>query len=94
MLRHLGTSNWTPYFNSFQDDRISISVIPYGTRGLEINEWLHINQNLYQQYMGYSYAIIDDFNDFISSQMPHVALTEPETGLTKEIAGKVISLLL
>lgn len=82
------------HFNSFQDDRISISVIPYGTRGLEINEWLHINQNLYQQYMGYSYAIIDDFDDFISSQMSHVVLTEPETGLTKELATKAIALLL
>ena len=82
------------HFNSLQDDRNSISVIPYGTRGLEINEWLRINQNLYQQNMGYSYAIIDDFDDFISSQMSHVVLTEPETGLTKELAVKAIELLL
>ena len=82
------------HFNSLQDDRNSISVIPYGTRGLEINEWLRINQNLYQQYIGYSYAIIDDFDDFISSQMSHVVLTEPETGLTKELATKAIALLL
>ena len=82
------------HFNSLQDDRNSISVIPYGTRGLEINEWLRINPNLYQQNMGYSYAIIDDFDDFISSQMSHVVLTEPETGLTKELAVKAIELLL
>jgi hypothetical protein len=44
--------------------------------------------------MGYSYAIIDDFDDFISSQMSHVVLTEPETGLTKELAVKAIELLL
>lgn len=82
------------HFNSLQDDRNSISVIPYGTRGLEINEWLRINQNLYQQNIGYSYAIIDDFDDFISSQLSHVVLTEPETGLTKELATKAIALLL
>lgn len=79
-------------FNSIQDDSDSISVIPYGTRGLEINEWFRINTNNYNN--GYSFAIIDDFDDFISSQMPHVVLTEPETGLTKELAAKAISLLL
>jgi hypothetical protein len=81
-------------FNSLEEKRNSISVIPYGTRGLEINEWIRTNHDIYQRYVGYSYVIIDDFDDFISSQMPHVVLTEPETGLTKEIAGKVISLLL
>lgn len=82
------------HFNSIQDDRNSISVIPYGTRGLEINEWLRTNHNLYQSYVSFSYVIIDDFDDFISSQMSHVLLTEPETGLTKEIAEKAIALLL
>ena len=80
------------HFNSLQDNRNSISVIPYGTRGLEINEWLRTNPDRYNT--GYSYAILDDFDDFISSQMPHVVLTEPETGLTKELAAKVIALLL
>jgi hypothetical protein len=79
-------------FNSIQDDRDSISVIPYGTRGLEVNEWLRTNTNNYNN--SYSYAIIDDFDDFISCQMPYVVLTEPETGLTKELAAKVTALLL
>lgn len=37
--------------------------------------------------------IIDE-EPFISSQMSHVVLTEPETGLTKELAVKAIELLL
>ena len=80
------------FFISLEVKSNSISVIPYGTRGLEINEWLRTNPDRYNT--GYSYAILDDFDDFISSQMPHVVLTEPETGLTKELAAKVIALLL
>ena len=77
-------------FISLEDKRNTISVIPYGTRGLEINEWLRTNTNYNTCY---SYAIIDDFDDFISSQMPHVILTEPETGLTKDVAEKAIIIL-
>ena len=79
-------------FKSLEEKSNSISVIPYGTRGLEVNEWLRTNPD--RCNTGYSYAILDDFDDFISSQMPHVVLTESETGLTKELAAKVIALLL
>lgn len=78
-------------FNNLEEKSNSFSVIPYGTRGLEINEWLRLNPDRY--FLDYSYAIIDDFDDFLSKQMPHVILTEPETGLTKELAAKAISIL-
>ena len=77
-------------FNNLEGGDNSYSVIPYGTRGLEINEWLSTNTNY---NAGYSYVIIDDFDDFISSQKPHVVLTEPETGLTKELAEKAIDII-
>ena len=78
-------------FNSLDGGKDTFSVIPYGTRGLEINEWLRINAESLSIIC--SYVIIDDFDDFISSQHSHFVLTDPETGLTRELAEQVVAML-
>jgi len=78
-------------FNSLDGGKDTFSVIPYGTRGLEINEWLRINAESLSIMC--SYVIIDDFDDFISSQHSHFVLTDPETGLTRELAEKAVAML-
>lgn len=59
-----------------------------GSRGMEINEWLHRNTK-----GANAYAILDDENDFLLYQACHVVLTNPYDGLTKEVADKVIGRL-
>ena len=59
-----------------------------GSRGMEINEWLHRNTK-----GANAYAILDDENDFLLYQASHVVLTNPYDGLTKEVADKVIGIL-
>lgn len=77
-------------FNTLDGGKDTFSVIPYGTRGLEINEWLRVKA---ESPTMCSYVIIDDFDDFISSQHTHFVQTDPETGLTKELAEKAVSVL-
>ena len=60
----------------------------YGYRGMEVEEWLSSNATA-----PYKYAILDDEDDYLPSQSGHLVLTDPMTGITKEIADKVISLL-
>lgn len=64
---------------------------PVGSRGIEIDEWLRQNTNLTLE--PYTYAIIDDEDDFLLHQLQHVVLTDPIKGITKEIADKIISIL-
>lgn len=70
----------------------SESVYPYGTRGLEIGEWLR----LYAPHnsLQYKYVILDDCNDFPSFYQEHVILTNPMQGITKEVVVKAIEALL
>ena len=71
----------------------SYSVFPYGTRGLEISEWLRINAS--NNPLLYKYVIIDDDNsDFLLIQKNHLIQTDPRYGITKEIALRIIELLL
>ena len=70
----------------------SKSVYPYGTRGLEINEWIRLYAC--RDYQSYKYAIIDDEVDFLAIQGYNIVLTDPNVGITKEIAEKVIEKLL
>lgn len=71
----------------------SYSVFPYGTRGLEISEWLRINAS--NNPLLYKYVIIDDDNsDFLLIQKDHLIQTDPRYGITKEIAVRIIELLL
>ena len=82
-------------FTRFKDlitEEYSESVYPYGTRGLEIGEWLRINKP--ENPFLYRYAIIDDEDDFPSMYKDHVVLTNPFDGITKEVATKAIELLM
>ena len=60
----------------------------YGHRGIEVEEWLSANATA-----PYKYAILDDEDDYLPSQSDHLVLADPMTGITKEVADKVISLL-
>lgn len=64
---------------------------PTGSRGIEIDEWLRLNTN--KMLETYTYAILDDEEDFLFHQSNHVILTDPMRGITKGIANKVISIL-
>ncbi len=60
-----------------------------GSRGMEVNEWLHKNSNGTNVY-----AILDDESDYLLFQAKHIVLTDPFIGITKEIADKVIEALM
>ena len=82
-------------FTRFVDvihQRYSESVYPYGTRGLEIGEWLRLYAP--KNSMQYKYVILDDCDDFPSFYQEHVVLTDPLLGITKEVVAKVIEALL
>lgn len=78
-------------FTRFVDiihQKYSESVYPYGTRGLEIGEWLRLYAS--KNPMQYKYVILDDCDDFPSFYKEHVILTDPMQGITKETVIKVI----
>ena len=79
------------FFKSLDGGRDTFSVIPYGTRGLEISEWLRTHHKNHD--IPYAYAILDDGNDFLLTQSEHVVITEPETGITQELAERVVKIL-
>ena len=60
----------------------------YDHKGMGVEEWLQDNATV-----PYKYAILDDEDDYLPSQSNHLVLTDPMTGITKEVADKVISLL-
>ena len=70
----------------------STSVYPYGTRALEVNEWLRLYAG--QNSLSYKYVILDDFNDFLVLQQEHVIITDPNLGITIENVVKTLELLL
>lgn len=65
---------------------------PIGLRGLEIYDWLKYGQGS-DSGVHYTYAIVDDEDDFLEQQLEHLVLTDPMKGITKEDADKVISIL-
>ena len=82
-------------FVRFQDivsHDYSESVYPYGTRGLEIGEWLRLYAS--KNPLQYNYVILDDCDDFPSFYQKHVILTDPIRGITKETVVRVIEKLL
>jgi hypothetical protein len=70
----------------------STSVYPYGTRALEVNEWLRLYTG--QNPLSYKYVILDDFNDFLAMQQENVIITDPIVGITKEDVVKALETLL
>ena len=73
------------------DNKIQYTRHAFGIRGMEIYEWLRMNTN--ECLKPYTYAILDDENDFLLFQAGHVVLTNPNTGITKEVADKIIQIL-
>ncbi len=57
-----------------------------GKRGIEINKWLSMHEC--------NYVILDDDDDFLPYQRPHLVRTDPETGLTSESALTAIESLI
>ena len=80
----------TVYFENV-DSNETWQKHPIGSRGMEIDEWLRLNTN--QKLEPFTYAILDDEDDFLLHQMEHIVLTDPMKGITKEVADKVISIL-
>ena len=63
-----------------------------GLRGLEIYDWLNYGRGS-DFGVFYTYAIVDDEDDFLEQQLEHLVLTDPMKGITREVANKVISIL-
>jgi len=85
----------TPHLSTAQFENLETNELyqkhPSGTRGIEIEEWLQLNTN--KMLEPYTYAAIDDEDDFLMHQAGHIALTNSETGITREVANRVISIL-
>ena len=60
-------------------------------RGLEINEWLEINEPEY--YSKYNYVIIDDSCDMLYIQRNNFVQTNYDYGLTTDDVNKAIEIL-
>lgn len=72
--------------------RDTTSVYPYGTRALEINEWLRLYAR--RNPLSYKYVIMDDFNDFLAMHQEHIIITDPHYGITKEDVIGTLEILL
>lgn len=77
-------------FKDLINHRNSQSTIPYGLRGLEINEW--IRQNV-KRGTSYKYIILDDEIDYLAVQEEYVVLTDPYIGLSRIKAEEAIQKL-
>ncbi len=60
----------------------------FDDRGMEVEAWLQDNA-----IDPYKYAILDDEDGYLPSQSEHLVLTNPMTGITEDVADKVISIL-
>ena len=68
-----------------------MEVTPNGkSRGEEIQAWLD-NQAIKSNFVVEKYAILDDDRNMLESQLPNFFNTSWLTGLTEEIADKVIA---
>lgn len=80
----------TTYFEEI-DSNEKWQKRPIGSKGMEIDEWLRLNTN--EMLEPYTYAILDDEDDFLLHQAKHVVLTDSYYGITENIANKVIKIL-
>lgn len=55
---------------------------------MEVEAWLNDNAIAL-----YKYAILNDEDDYLPHQAEHLILTDPMTGITKDVAEKVICIL-
>lgn len=78
----------TPEFDRRAFRSTKFISIEFSIRGIEVDKWLQDNATT-----PYKYAILDDEDDYLETQSDHLVLTDPMTGITKEVADKVISLL-
>ena len=62
---------------------------PKYTRGIEINTWLEKNG-----YLGCSYVILDDIDDFLPEQYNNVVLTNYKRGLTLFVLLRAMTILM
>ena len=60
----------------------------FSIRGMEIKEWLDKHDKKVSHYV-----IIDDMDNFLSSQKSHFVQTDPEVGITEEDADMAIKIL-
>jgi len=60
----------------------------FSIRGMEIKEWLDKHGKNVSHYV-----IIDDMDNFLSSQQSHFVQTDPEVGITNDDVKKVVHLL-
>ena len=75
-------------FTNIEDGISSSSFLSYAKRGLEIREWLRMYPE--KEGVSFEYAIVDDEDDFLIEQLDHLVITEAETGLTREVADRVL----
>ena len=54
-------------------------------RGYEIKAWLELHPGVAR------YAIVDDDCDMLDHQLPHFFRTSSKTGITKELADKIVA---
>jgi hypothetical protein len=60
----------------------------FSIRGMEIKEWLDKHGKKVSHYV-----IIDDMDNFLSSQQSHFVQTDPEFGITNDDVKRVVHLL-
>lgn len=68
-----------------------VTINSYCLRGLEILQWLATHSP--EDPTDFRYVIIDDSKDFLPEQMDFLLLTNPETGITADLAEVAIKML-
>ncbi len=72
----------------YREKSIGDIIVFTNDRGMEVEAWLEDNATF-----PFKYAILDDEDCYLEAHSDHLVLTDPMTGITKEVADKVINLL-
>ena len=78
-------------FKDLINQRNSQSTIPFGLRGLEINEWIRLNV---KRGIPYNFVILDDEKDYLAIHEDNAVLCDPYKGLSRCKAEKAIQKLI